>query len=354
MTTAGAVRPAILLSREFYRKGHKVVIISPNFALKIKEMFDKEGIRLIAVEPNFSLIPEFPTFDAWARCLIKHKIVKSVDSLDFIVNTSSSIIIPSHVYYAQGLMTEALDDMAFFMPLRYKFTYYSLRSMLRFLERNMVKKVRHFSSVFIANSVFCASMYQRWGFKVDDVISPPLDSSFFKPLTTKPAEDYVLTCFGVYGKEGTVSIVKAIADAGVKIKAFGFVPSFSNSLRRHANIEFLGRVSDRQLVELYSNALYTLFVFSHEPFGYVPIESMACGTPVLTYNRQGPAETVTHNETGWLARSDSEIITLATRLWRDGYNNAIRRNCRERALIFDVKNVFERWSKLLELSRVIK
>jgi len=43
-----------------------------------------------------------------------------------------------------------------------------------------------------------------------------------------------------------------------------------------------------ELIDLYSNALFTLFTFTHELFGYVLVESMACGTSVLTYNRQGP------------------------------------------------------------------
>ena len=348
VTTAGAVRPAILLAREFCKRGNNVVIVTPYFDAKVKEIFDGIDVHINAVGPKNSLIKkQLPTFDAWARCLIRHNFLENLGDLDFIVNTSSSIITPSHVYYAQGLMTEALDDMVLFMPFHYRLAYCSLRSMLRLLERNVVQKIRHVSKFFITNSLFCASMYRKWGFRVDDVIYPPIDSSHFSPSTSNPTKDYVLTYFGVYSKEGIIQTVKAIADAGVRIKAFGFAPSLPGFIRRSDNIEFLGKVSDMKLVELYSNALYTLFTFSHEPFGYVPLESMACGTPVLTYKRQGPSEIVKHGETGWLSSSDSEIITLAIKLWRDGYDNTIRRNCRERALIFDVKNVFARWLTFL-------
>jgi glycosyltransferase involved in cell wall biosynthesis len=48
----------------------------------------------------------------------------------------------------------------------------------------------------------------------------------------------------------------------------------------------LGRVNDEELIDLYSNALYTLFTFAHEPFGYVSVEGMACSIPVLICNRQ--------------------------------------------------------------------
>jgi glycosyltransferase involved in cell wall biosynthesis len=71
---------------------------------------------------------------------------------------------------------------------------------------------------------------------------------------------------------------------------------------------------NKELVNPYSIALITLFVFTHKPFGYIPVESKACGTPVLTYNRQGPSETVIHGVTEWLANSDEELVNLVIRI----------------------------------------
>ena len=42
-----------------------------------------------------------------------------------------------------------------------------------------------------------------------------------------------------------------------------------------------------------------------EAFGNVVIESLACGTPVITYNRGGPAEIVADGETGFVVQPDS-------------------------------------------------
>ena len=42
-----------------------------------------------------------------------------------------------------------------------------------------------------------------------------------------------------------------------------------------------------------------------EAFGNVVIESLACGTPVITYNRGGPAEIVADGETGFVVEPDS-------------------------------------------------
>jgi glycosyltransferase involved in cell wall biosynthesis len=45
-------------------------------------------------------------------------------------------------------------------------------------------------------------------------------------------------------------------------------------------------------------------------FGYVPVESMACGTPVLAFDIMGPSETIIDGKTGWLAKSEEEFINI--------------------------------------------
>jgi glycosyltransferase involved in cell wall biosynthesis len=152
-----------------------------------------------------------------------------------------------------------------------------------------------------------------------------------------------------FGKETKFSVVKQIADKGVKIKAFGSkMPIFQKGLARHPNIEFLGRVSTDELVDVYSNALFTLFPFTHEPFGYVPLESMACGTPVLTYNLQGPKEYVIDEETGWLAQTDEELVQKAADLWNESVPSNMTKSCLREASRFDKKFYVEKWQKILE------
>lgn len=347
LTTMGAVRPAILLAREFCKSGYNVTLMTTRFNKKIEKALQSENIHLKAVGPRFSFIRSFPTVDAWARSLIRHRMAVKIPASNVVINTSSCIVARSHAYFAQGPMTRTLGDMFPEMPLYYKGAYHLSRQPLGTLERRFVRRVRDLSRLFIANSLFCASMYKEWNIKVDDIITPPLDCSLFKPSTSKPSVDYVLTHLGIHGKEGRFSMIKAIADSGVIIKVFGETFSMPKTLTKHRNIVFLGKVSDRELVDLYSNALFTLFAFSHEPFGYVPIESMACGTPVLTYNKQGPSETVINGKTGWLASMDTELFNLAVNVWENGYDMNIRSNCRQRALMFDVNKISEKWIKVL-------
>jgi len=356
--TKGAVAPAIELAK-YLNSSHSLdIILLTLFAKKdiLKELRG-HGIRVYTLKKNLMSLTRVPTFDSWLRAVlrislgIKERNLK-VDEDTVIINTSSTLAIPSHIYYALGPMTYALRDMVRYTspPLRVGINL-SL-PLLERMEKRFFSYMRSNSRLFIAISYFTKSMYMNYGIVVDGVIYAPLDTQKFKPTTKKPSADYILTYIGVGGKEGIPTVIREIADRGIKIKVFGmkaiYVPKY---LYNHPNIEFLGYVSDEELVDLYSNALYTLFTFTHEPFGYIPVESMACGTPVLTYNKQGPSETVINGVTGWLADNDKELVKLAVKLWREGYPSWMRSRSRERALEFDVKVVANKWLEVIKQLR---
>jgi glycosyltransferase involved in cell wall biosynthesis len=81
-----------------------------------------------------------------------------------------------------------------------------------------------------------------------------------------------------------------------------YLEELANQL--HISVSFRESVPDGELVQLYNQACLTLYAPIMEPFGFVPIESMACATPVIGVREGGVRETVLHNETGILTDRD--------------------------------------------------
>ena len=334
----GPLRPPLLIAREL--KGRfDFVLVSPLIKKEVEGELEALGLPFISLKKRFFFSGSLLTFEAWLRGS-KFK----ANSEDIVVNFSQHFLADSNIYYAQGPITRALDDIMPELRLSHRLIYRLSRPLLVKKDKEFARKIRRRSNVFVANSKFCASMYEDWGLHVDRVIYPPLDCERFKPAKN-PSSDYILT---YAGKETKYRVIKKLADAGIEIRVFGSKAPVPSQLLRHERIQILGRVSDDELIYLYSNALLTLFTFTHEPFGYIPIESMACGTPVLTYERQGPRESVSHGISGWTVRTDDELITLAIKLWNEGYPQKIRSNARMRALSYDSHKIAEEWHDLLK------
>lgn len=351
----GSIRPAIYLAEELAKHNYEVTIISPLMSSECEMEVKDSGV--IPQNMQINLVTKnmghtFLWFEAWLREALFRMNSTSIGKSSIIINFSQMFSFPSLVWYLQGTPSAALEDIARELPAHFKAAYRGLSPIISHLDKVMVKQTRSLSKFAVANSKYCASLYSKLGIKVDHVIYPPLDCSLFRPNTVNPSSKYVLTYFG---KETEFTAIKAIADKGVVIKAFGSKGSLiPQELLRHSNIEFLGRVSVSKLIDLYSNAFYTIFPFTHEPFGYIPLESMACGTPVLTYNMQGPAEYVIDEVTGWLANSKPDLIIKALNLWRNGYASYIRRKCVEEAVKFDKKVYVERWFSILKYFDVLE
>ena len=352
MDLEGSIRPPMYLATELAARGHRVCMISPFMTEQVEARLRELGItpinlraKLVTRNSGVSVL----WLETWAReAFLRLNSRRSVNGSSRVINFSQVISLPSLVWYLQGPPSLALRDMEKELSPGFRVVYDFLKTFIDHADERLIRDMYRESSVVIANSKFCASMYSGLGVRTDEVIYPPIDCGVFQPSTSKPSSDYVLT---YVGKETKFSVIKSVADCGVKIKAFGSKMRFaSESVLKHPNVEFLGRVAAEDLVKLYSNALFTLFTFTHEPFGYVPLESMACGTPVLTFGFQGPSEYVVHGYTGWLMNTDEELVQKAVDLWREKYPSNIRLNCAKAALKFDRQPYVEKWLKLLALA----
>jgi glycosyltransferase involved in cell wall biosynthesis len=80
-------------------------------------------------------------------------------------------------------------------------------------------------------------------------------------------------------------------------------------LNSNKQIIYIGKISRENKKHWYRHARATLFPIQWgEPFGLVLIESMACGTPVIAFNRGAVPEIIVDGKTGFVVNSINEMI----------------------------------------------
>lgn len=152
---------------------------------------------------------------------------------------------------------------------------------------------------FLANSHTVAERVAKIYRKPSTVIYPPVNTNRFSPSDKKPG-NYMLSVGRLVEYKRVDLIIQACLAAGCPLKIAGEGPERSKLEQLaagHPTIEFLGRVPDADLKELYGQALAFIFA-AEEDFGIVPVEAMSAGRPVIAYRKGGATETVEDGITG--------------------------------------------------------
>ena len=193
-----------------------------------------------------------------------------------------------------------------------KFIYKLMRLIPFTLLKKWYVSVLSSSHLVIANSRSTATLlHVLYGVEPSGVVYPPVDTEIFRPRSQK-RNMQVLLYLGSHAGDTDVKLVTEVAELlsrekGAEVLVFG-----NKTLREDVANKFRFRqvvdVSDEELAEIYSSSVVTVAPQKWETFGYVPVESMACGTPVLAFNMMGPSETVIHGSTGWLAENRREFL----------------------------------------------
>ena len=232
---------------------------------------------------------------------------------DSVINIAQTIPASSDIYWGQSVpLDQTLLGMRVSTPLLRMIPKKVIRQVGK-IDRRFIKKIALMGKVVITNSFYTKTIYQDLGITVHGVIYSAPDLYAFRPTFTSGVDRYALAYIG---KETEVDTIIEIARSGVKIVTFGSkIPTGSKIGELISLTEFRGYVSKEELIKLYSNAIFTVFPFTHEPFGYVPLESISCGTPVLTYSKQGPSETVIEGISGWLVGNRKDLVSKALEIW---------------------------------------
>ncbi|MCK5774385.1 MAG: glycosyltransferase, partial [Thermoplasmata archaeon] len=144
----------------------------------------------------------------------------------------------------------------------------------------------------ITNSRHVMDRYEGiYGSRPRGAIPAPIMVSRFR---AGPSEEFYFTAGGLRPNKRVDMQIRAFAGTGQKLVIAGDGPEREKleklAVKLGADVEFLGRVPEEKLVEMYSRCKAFVFSAIDEDFGMTPLEAMASGKPVLCVNEGGPLE----------------------------------------------------------------
>jgi glycosyltransferase involved in cell wall biosynthesis len=167
----------------------------------------------------------------------------------------------------------------------------------------------------VVNSHHVADRVRRWWERDDaTVIPPPVDVDRFRPGPESEREPFFLVAGRLVPYKEPAVAVAAARRAGVRLVVAGDGRSRAEvDAAAGPGVDVLGAVDDATLVDLFRRCLALVFP-GEEDFGIVPVEAMACGTPVIAHAVGGVLDSVDDGVTGVLYRPpspDAHVETLA-------------------------------------------
>jgi glycosyltransferase involved in cell wall biosynthesis len=143
-------------------------------------------------------------------------------------------------------------------------------------------------------------------------------------LTPQPVRPTYLACIGRISPEKGIDRAIRIAErCGLPLKIAAKVDKmdrdyFEEQIRpllASPHVEYIGEISDQEKPAFLSGALALLATIDWpEPFGLVMIEAMACGTPVIAFNRGAVPEIVEEGLTGFIVEDESSAVAAVDRI----------------------------------------
>ncbi len=144
-------------------------------------------------------------------------------------------------------------------------------------------------------------------------------------LTPKRVKPGYLAFLGRIAPEKAVDRAIRIADrCGLPLKIAAKVDKVDRKyfetqidplIKAHENVEYIGEISDKEKSAFLSGAIALLVPIDWpEPFGLVMIEAMACGTPVIAFDRGSVPEVVDDGLTGFVVSNEDEAVAALQRI----------------------------------------
>jgi glycosyltransferase involved in cell wall biosynthesis len=184
-----------------------------------------------------------------------------------------------------------------------------------------------------------------------------VDTEVYVPAKAS-TRDYLFWAGRVIDKKGPLDAIRVAQHLKMNLVMAGEVTEveyFEKKIRPHIDgvkIQLAQHENQEHIVALYQNAKVTVVPTKwNEPFGLVPVESMSCGTPVVSYKRGGVAETIAEG-TGFLVEEAEGVEGLVRRVKQildmspDQYGNMCEKARQHVLDHFSVEKMVESYEKV--------
>jgi glycosyltransferase involved in cell wall biosynthesis len=143
--------------------------------------------------------------------------------------------------------------------------------------------------------------------------------------------DYLLFLGRIHPDKGVLDAIEVARITGKRLIIAGIVQDenyFKEQIEPRidgSKVEYIGSVGPQKRQEIMGGALAMLhLIHFDEPFGLSVVESMACGTPVIAYNRGSMPELIQNNRSGFIVDDLAAAVQAVNKI-----NTLNRRTCRD-------------------------
>lgn len=202
----------------------------------------------------------------------------------------------------------------------------------------------------ILNLVFISESERRnspVNFKNNWVVYNAIDFSRFQ-FNKKP-QNHLAWIARICPAKGTKEAIQIAKKTGDKLLIAGQIQPhyrdyFEKEIKPELNsqIKYVGELSQEELSDFYGSAKALLYPINwEEPFGLVMAEAMACGTPVIAFNRGSVPEVVEDNKTGFVVKDIPQAVKALKKI-----DQIKREDCRKRVEEkFSINNMVDGYEK---------
>lgn len=167
-------------------------------------------------------------------------------------------------------------------------------------------------------------------FKNSWIVYNSVDISQFK-FNPHP-QNHLIWIARICPAKGTKEAIEIAKKAKIKLLLAGQIQPqhrkyFETEIKPELNsqIQYVGELSQKELSNFYGLAKVCIYPIDwEEPFGLIMTESMACGTPVIVFDRGSAKEVVKDGKTGFVVKDVKEAVEAVKKI--DQIN---RKECRK-------------------------